>query len=222
MCVQYQFAILESIDWRQDDHLFKMDKFFYTILETINIAKEEDPEWYHNLIEWWNLQVFGTKIEAVNDGDNQEGPSTVNTIHTQLAAIRKCPIFLPATIPAFMSTICHTPLFNFLPLQHKCHALFNAHPLFLDHRAPAITVIKNLPSQGNTTTPVFRLASSAAAWSRSPLPRQMSIAGILSCPLFSSPPPVAPLPNAISPLLPVPFKISRVATKATCSNKPLL
>ncbi|PPQ74690.1 hypothetical protein CVT25_007633, partial [Psilocybe cyanescens] len=38
-CVQYRFAISESLDWRQDDRLFKTDKFFYAVLETIDIAK---------------------------------------------------------------------------------------------------------------------------------------------------------------------------------------
>ncbi|PPQ75333.1 hypothetical protein CVT26_015186 [Gymnopilus dilepis] len=86
VCQQYRYAISAIDDWRHDERLFKREEFYDQVLKIL----------YKDLIEWLNAEILGIDPRALDESDNEEGPSTATMIQQQREARRAAKTALKA------------------------------------------------------------------------------------------------------------------------------
>ncbi|RDX45590.1 hypothetical protein OH76DRAFT_1444467, partial [Lentinus brumalis] len=56
--------------WQQDDGAFKGDAFFERIVNLFEGKEDEDKDWAHATLAWWNTRIFGDAACADQAGVN--------------------------------------------------------------------------------------------------------------------------------------------------------
>ncbi|KAF4611113.1 hypothetical protein D9613_007307 [Agrocybe pediades] len=82
---QYRHAIAPTENWREHEKIFLRSEFFDAIMFYFNEDDEDyDAEWVADLIEYFNVNVFGTEPRSMHDPDNELRPtSTCDVVREQ-------------------------------------------------------------------------------------------------------------------------------------------